>query len=58
VADLTLAMTDYDAAIRPPSHDSDLYYNRGLLFKAMNNPDRAIADSMRANNHRPRSATT
>jgi len=46
--DLALAMADYDAAIRVSSHDSDLYYNRGLLFKTMNNPDRAIADYTRA----------
>lgn len=46
--DLALAMTDYNAAVRLSSHDSDLYYNRGLLFKAMNEPDRAIADYTRA----------
>jgi tetratricopeptide (TPR) repeat protein len=46
--DLALAMADYNAAIRLSSHDSDLYYNRGLLFKAMNEPDRAIADYTRA----------
>ena len=46
--DLTLAMADYNAAIKVSSHDSDIYYNRGLLFKAMNEPDRAIADFTRA----------
>jgi tetratricopeptide (TPR) repeat protein len=46
--DLALAMADYNAAIKVSSHDSDLYYNRGLLFKAMNEPDRAIADYTRA----------
>ncbi|MBA2398856.1 MAG: tetratricopeptide repeat protein [Bradyrhizobium sp.] len=46
--DLALSKADYDAAIRLSSHDSDLYYNRGLLFKAMNEPDRAIADYTRA----------
>jgi len=46
--DLELAMADYNAAIKVSSHDSDLYYNRGLLFKAMNQTDRAIADYTRA----------
>jgi tetratricopeptide (TPR) repeat protein len=46
--DLALAMADYNAAIKVSSHDSDLYYNRGLMFKTMNQPDRAIADFTRA----------
>ena len=46
--DQALAMADYNAAIKVSSHDSDLYYNRGLLFKAMNEPDRAIADYTKA----------
>ena len=35
-------------AIRLAPLDPDLYYNRGLLFTAMNEPDRAIADFSRA----------
>jgi tetratricopeptide (TPR) repeat protein len=42
--DLMLAMADYTAAIRLVPHDSDLYFNRGQLFKATNDLDRAIAD--------------
>ena len=43
-----LAMADYEAAIRLAPQDTDLYYNRGLLFKAMNENDHAIADFTRA----------
>jgi Tfp pilus assembly protein PilF len=49
--DLALSIVDYDAAIRLVPHDTNLFYNRGLLFLAINDPDRAIADYSHAIAH-------